>query len=126
MKIDLKASHTKKYTVGLFIAGLALALAGGANQALAMQKCSPVGGCMTGDRCNKNGLWIADKSCSIAVPGASPILPADKKAQSQGNGVVQAEIFDRWGKMKTKKDCATGGGVWVGEDGKGSCTERRK
>ena len=111
----------KKFTSGLFVVGLALALAGGANQALAIQACSPVGGCDGGDRCNKNGLWIGDKSCDKKVHGASPILSADQKAQPQGKGVVQAEIFDRWGKMKTKSTCETGGGIWDGGTGKGGC-----
>lgn len=115
----------KKFTSGLFVAGLALALAGGANQALAIQACSPVGGCDGGDRCNKNGLWIGDKSCDKKVHGAAPILSADKKAQQPGNGVVQAEIFDRWGNTKTKKDCETGKGVWDSGTGQGSCTGPR-
>ena len=103
----------KKSTSGLFMAVFAFVLAGGANQAVAMQKCSPVGGCVTGTKCGKDGLWHADKSCATTISGA-------------GGGGSQAEIFDRWGKMKTKASCETGGGIWAGEDGKGSCTERRK
>lgn len=49
-------------------------------------------------------------------------LDTTSKAQPQSSGSVKSDIFDRWGKMKTKKDCDTGGGVWAGEDGKGSCT----
>lgn len=81
----------KKSTLGLFVAGLALALAGGANQALAIQACSPVGGCDGGDRCNKNGLWIGDKSCDTKIHGASPILPADKIALGAGTAFAQTE-----------------------------------
>lgn len=112
-----------KNTLGLLILGLALV--GGFNQAMAMVKCGPVGGCDGGDRCNKNGLWIADKSCSIKASGL-PVLPVDKKARSQDIGSVKPYIFDRWGNMKTKANCETAGGVWAGEDGKRSCTGPRK
>lgn len=114
----------KTSTLGLLMAGLALAVAGGASQALAMQKCGPVGGCDGGDRCNKNGLWIADKSCAIKIPGP-PILPANQKAQSARGESAKSPIFDRWGKMKTKKDCETEGGVWDGGAGQGGCTGPR-
>lgn len=110
----------KKSTFGLFLAGLALALAGGANQALAIQACSPVGGCNGGDKCNKNGLWIADKGCGIKIPGPL-ILPTDRKAQPVNPGA----IFDRWGNIKTKKGCETEGGVWDGGHGQGGCTGPR-
>lgn len=113
----------KKNTLGLLILGLALA--GGYNQAMAMQKCGPVGGCNGGDRCNKNGLWIGDKSCNIKTP-RPPVLPADKKARPPHNGSVKPDIFDRWGNMKTKANCETAGGVWAGEDGESSCTGPRK
>jgi hypothetical protein len=53
-------------------------------------------------------------------------LSADKTEQPQGNESVKTKIFDRWGNLKTKKDCGTGGGVWAGEDGKGECTGPRK
>lgn len=113
----------KKNTFGLLIVGLALA--GGFNQAMAMVKCGPVGGCDGGDRCNKNGLWIADKTCNIKASGP-PVLSAEKKARSRDNGGVKPYIFDRWGNMKTKASCESAGGVWAGEDGKSSCTGPRK
>jgi hypothetical protein len=53
-------------------------------------------------------------------------LSADKKAQPQGNESVKKKIFDRWGELKTKKDCDNAVGVWAGEDGKGECTGPRK
>ena len=110
----------KKSTLNLFMTGLVLAFAGGASQALTTQKCSPVGGCVGGDKCNKNGLWIADKSCSKKIPEPL-ILPADKKAQP----VNSETIFDRWGNITTKKGCETEGGVWDGGTGQGGCTGPR-
>ena len=53
-------------------------------------------------------------------------LSADKKPQPQGNESVKKKIFDRWGELKTKKDCDKAVGVWAGEDGKGECTGPRK
>lgn len=115
----------KKSTLDLFMLGFALVLAGATSQAMAMQKCGPVGGCNGGDRCNRNGLWIGDKSCGTNT-SRPPVLPADKKARPQDNESVKSDIFDRWGKMKTKASCETGGGVWAGEDGKSSCTGPQK
>ena len=53
-------------------------------------------------------------------------LSPDKKAPPQGNESVKSKIFDRWGNLKTKKDCDKAVGVWAGEDGKGECTGPRK
>lgn len=73
----------------------------------------------------QHGTWKPDGSNGGTCRFPSVKQTADKKAQPQGNGVVQAEIFDRWGKMKTKTGCETGGGVWDGGTGQGGCTGPR-
>lgn len=81
-----------------------------------------------GIKYSEKGEKIGLKCIENAAPKIPrpPVLPADKKAQPQGNESVKSDIFDRWGKMKTKASCETGGGAWAGEDGKGSCTGPRK
>lgn len=56
----------------------------------------------------------------------TPILSTGRKARSQDNENVNSAIFDRWGKMKTKASCETGGGVWAGENGGSLCTDPQK
>lgn len=104
---------------------LASALTGGSGQALALSKCGdyPEGTCMGGDRCNRNGLWIKDSTC----PGTISKLPkpADQKEKSgAGQAVGSKEIFDRWGKHKTKASCESAGGGWIKNEGKSSCKPR--
>lgn len=61
------------------------------------------------------------RKLNLRVMDKEAILSADKKAQP----VKPEPIFDRWGNMKTKKGCETGGGFWDDGTGQGSCTEPR-
>jgi len=74
----------------------------------------------------ENGDWKKGELAKIPPKAQTKGLQFKEAGQLTANKKTQAEIFDRWGKMKTKVSCETGGGIWAGEDGKGSCTERRK
>lgn len=106
---------------------LASALAGGSGQALgAAAKCGdyPEGACLTGDRCNRSGLWVKDSTCPIAIGQQGGQAEQKEKARAGQRGIGSKEIFDRWGVHKTKASCEGAGGGWIKSEGKASCKPR--
>lgn len=104
------------------------------SQGGATWNCAP-GVCKSGGECSpKNPVAAATpipenvKRC--AAPTAQKesscrLIQTPDPIDAKTPPVNPGTIFDRWGKMATKKDCDAGGGVWDGGAGKGTCTGPR-
>jgi hypothetical protein len=119
----------------VFLAGASEdALAYKCSQGGATWTCAP-GVCKSGGECSpKNPVIsvtpIPDNVKRCVAAGAQK-EPSCRLIQTSDSVVVKeppvnpGTIFDRWGNMKTKQRCETGGGVWDGSSGQGGCTGPR-
>lgn len=131
----MKLSRLLILVVAVFFLGASKeAFAYKCSQGGATWNCAP-GVCKSGGECSpKNPVAAAspipDNVKRCAAPSAQKesscrLIQTSDPAEAKAPPVNPGTIFDRWGKMATKQDCETGGGVWDGGAGKGTCTGPR-